>query len=238
MARIDPQLLSASLRRLDALDIGGDDGVDVAMDRAVRACVDVFGVDGSGLMVADEQDTLRYVVSSDAQGRVMETVQTETGQGPCVEAFVTGVPVRSDDLATETRWPACRDTLVAHGVRAVLGIPVKAGAVTVGSLDVYRGRPHVWDDSERAALERYAGVVQAVLSAALTAHSATRLARQLQYALDNRVVIDRAIGFVMASSAVGAVEAFDVVRRAARGSRREVADVAREVLERRVVPGP
>src|SRR5690349_20216821 len=206
------------------------------MTRAVPACLALFGVHGSALMVADEQTSLRYLISSDGRGRVLETVQTETGQGPCVDSFVTGAPVQTDDLAVETRWPASRGTLVEHGVRAVLGVPVKAGAVTVGSLDVYRTAPHAWDDSEREALERYAGVVQTVLAVALAAHGATALARQLQYALDNRVVIDRAIGFVMARVDVDEVGAFDVVRRAARGSRRKVADVARDILQGRALP--
>jgi GAF domain-containing protein len=225
---IDPDKLAASLRRLGS---AADDDITAAIDRAVSACVDLFGVDGSGLMIADDQNTLRYVVSSDGPGRVLEEVQSETGQGPCVDTFVHGSPVHTDDMTRETRWPRSRETIVEHGVQAVLGVPVSLGGVTVGSLDVYRDHPHTWDDSERQALVRYGTVVEAALRAALAGHNATELAGQLQYALDNRVVIERAVGFVMARSGVDAVTAFDVLRSAARGRRRKVADVAREVLE-------
>jgi GAF domain-containing protein len=225
---IDPEKLAASLRRLDVSD--GDD-ITAAIDHAVTACVDLFGVDGSGLMIADEQNTLRYVVSSDGPGRALEEVQSETGQGPCVDTFVHGSPVHSDDVKSETRWPRSRETIVEHGVRAVLGVPVRLGGVTVGSLDVYRQRPHTWDDSETEALLRYSTVVEAALRAALAGHNATELAGQLQYALDNRVLIERAVGFVMARSGVDAVSAFDVLRTAARSRRRKVASVAQEVLE-------
>jgi GAF domain-containing protein len=234
VAHIDPHQLSASLRRLGAT---GEGDATAAMERAVAAAVGLFGVDGSGLMIADEQNTLRYVVSSDGPGRVLETVQTETGQGPCVDTFVEGASVHTDDLAAEDRWPASRDTIVAHGVRAVLGVPVRLGGVVVGSLDVYRAEPHTWDDSEQEALTGYAAVIEATLDAALAAHTATELAAQLQYALDNRLIIERAIGFVMASADVDAVGAFDIVRRAARDRRRKVADIAREVLVRRSAPG-
>ncbi len=235
MANIDPDNLSASLRRLGP---AGADDVNAAIGRAVSACVELFGVNGSGLMIADEQNTLRYVVSSDGPGRVLEEVQTETGQGPCVDTFVHGSPVHADDLAADERWPQSRQTIVDQGVRAVLGVPVHMGGVTVGSLDVYRDHPHAWDESERDALVRYSGVVEATLGAALAAHDAGELARQLQYALDNRVLIERAVGFVMARSGVDAVGAFNVLRVAARSRRAKVADIAREVLETGSVPAP
>ena len=56
------------------------------------------------------------------------------------------------------------------------------------------------------------------------------LADQLQYALDYRVVIERAVGYLMGAHRLDAVTAFDVLRRQARDSRRRVADVATEVL--------
>jgi GAF domain-containing protein len=225
---IDADKLAASLRRL--AESGGNDARR-AVDEVVKACVDLFAVDGSGLMLADAQNTLTYFTSSDAPGHVLEEVQSETGQGPCVDTFVHGRTVRTDDMATETRWPLSQQTIAAQGVRAVLGVPVRIGGVTVGSLNVYRAHPHTWDDSEQEALARYGSVVEATLQASLAAHSAGELAEQLQYALDNRVIIERAVGFVMARSDVDAVGAFDVLRRAARRDRRKVADVARDVLE-------
>lgn len=233
MPHIDPYKLAASLRRLAGR--GGDDARR-AVDEVVTACVDLFEVDGSGLMIADAQNTLTYLTSSDAPGHVLEEVQSETGQGPCVDTFVHGRTVHTDDMAAETRWPRSRETIAAHGVRAVLGVPVRLGGVTVGSLNVYRAAPHAWDSSEQEALIRYGAVVEATLEATLAAHSAGELAEQLQYALDNRVLIERAVGFVMAKQDVDAVSAFDVLRRAARRDRRKVADVAADVLESGLPP--
>jgi hypothetical protein len=105
------------------------------------------------------------------------------------------------------------------------------GGVPVGSLDVYRARPHAWDDSERAALACFSEVVEAILGAALSAHAAGELADQLQYALDHRVVIERAVGFLMARAEVDAVTAFNIMRTMARNERRKVAEVAQELLD-------
>lgn len=233
MSTVDLQALSASLRRLST---SGDKDLHAALDDAVSACVEVFGVTGSGLLVADEQNTLRYVNASDEKGRILEIVQTETGQGPCVDTFVHNRVVATDDLATDERWPANRDVLVEHGIRAVLGLPIRLGGIVVGSLDVYRDRPHIWHDAEIAALTRYGGVVQATLQTALTAHRAGELAEQLQYALDYRVIIERGVGYLMGARGIDPVTAFDLLRRSARSSRRKIGDVAKELLERGDLP--
>ena len=59
------------------------------------------------------------------------------------------------------------------------------------------------------------------------------MVEQLQYALDNRVTIERAIGMLMARHDVDAVAAFHLLRQNARSARRKVADVAREIVEGR-----
>jgi AmiR/NasT family two-component response regulator len=65
----------------------------------------------------------------------------------------------------------------------------------------------------------------------MLAHARGRLVEQLQYALDHRVVIERAIGLLMGRAGdVDAVAAFNRLRDLARSQRRRVAEVAEEVL--------
>jgi GAF domain-containing protein len=233
MANIDPDLLAASLRRLDT-DAGSD--VAHALEETVHACVALFGVTGSGVMIADEHNSLHYVAASDGPGRVLEIVQTEVGQGPCVEAFVTNAVTASHDAAVDPRWPKVNGILAEQGIRAVLGLPVRIGGVPIGTLDVYRDQPYEWDDSEQAGLSRYSDVIETTLTAAMAAHRAGALADQLQYALDYRVTIERAIGYLMASRQLDATAAFDLLRRTARSNRRKVADLAEHLLTRGTLP--
>lgn len=233
MVRIDPESLAASLRRLEP---SSERELTASLDGVVTACVELFAVTGSGLMVADEQNVLRYAVASDGPGHVLEKVQIRTGEGPCVDTFVHNRVIRTADMAAEDRWPQIRDEVAGHGVRAILGVPVHLGGVPVGSLDVYLDSPHEWDDSEIGALVRYADVVEATLAAALSARHAGELADQLQYALDYRVLIERAIGYLMAARRIDAVAAFNVLRRAARDQRRKIGDIAQQVLDQ--APGP
>jgi len=234
---IDSAALTASLRRLAERGTDSSDVVSALTD-VVNACVDLFGVTGSGIMLADEQNVARYVTASDGPGRVMETAESETGQGPCTEAFVDNRSVGITDVTAESRWPDLAAAVAPFGVRAVLGVPVQLGAVTVGTLDVYRDHPHEWHESEHVALARYSKVVGATLTTALAAHAAGELANQLQYALDYRVAIERGIGFLMARDGIDGVTAFNRLRRSARNSRRKIGEISEYLLAQGQLPDP
>jgi AmiR/NasT family two-component response regulator len=60
-----------------------------------------------------------------------------------------------------------------------------------------------------------------------------RTVSQLQHALDSRVVIEQAKGYVAGRDGQDLDGAFRVLRETARSQRRPVADVAREVLSTR-----
>jgi GAF domain-containing protein len=233
---IDAAALADSLRRL-ATSKQGHESVMGALDQVLDACVNLFDVDGAGILVADDQDILRYVAASDGPGRVLEQTEADTGEGPCTSAFVSGAVVTSSDVTAETeRWPVLSRAMADEPVRAVLGTPVWIGGVPVGTLDVYRQKSHDWDDSEVAALARYAEVIATTLRAAVEAHTAGELARQLQYALDYRVVIERAVGYLMAKDSVGPVVAFNALRTAARSQRTKIGEIAEHVLEHGTLP--
>ncbi|NYE36780.1 GAF domain-containing protein [Nocardioides cavernae] len=228
---IDDAALADSLRRLS--HPGADDGsITTALELVVQACVDLFDVDGAGVLLADEQDMLVYAAASDGPGRLLERTEAEAGEGPCTEAFVKARVVTTSDVTAETeRWPVLAAAMAHLPVRAVLGTPVVLGGVPVGTLDVYKEGQHDWDESEVAALGRYAEVVATTLGAALQAHTAGELAKQLQYALDYRVVIERAVGYLMAKQSVDAVAAFNALRTAARSRRTKIGLVSEHVLE-------
>jgi GAF domain-containing protein len=233
---IEEAALAESLRKL-ALSREDNGSVVSALEAVLTACVDLFGVGGAGILIADEQDMLRYVAASDGPGRILEKTEADAGQGPCTEAYVTATVVTTRDVCAESdRWPVLARVLAGQPVRAILGTPVRLGGVPIGTLDVYMDRPHDWDDSEVAALARYAEVIATTLSAAVQAHTAGEMARQLQYALDYRVVIERSVGYLMAKDGIDAVAAFNALRNAARSRRTKIGVVAEHVLANGELP--
>lgn len=224
---IDEEALRSSLQRLRESAFDAD--VVGVMKRTVNAVHGVFGYGGAGIMFITESGDLAYVAASDEAGRQLEEAQAATGQGPCYESYVYAREVVSSDVHADSRWPELRTGLSAQ-VRAVAGTPIMLGGSPVGTLNVYRDEPFEWDKSDINALIAYSGLVAEVLATALAAQEHGILADQLQYALDYRVVIERAVGYLMGTHRLDAVTAFDVLRKQARDSRRRVADIASEIL--------
>jgi GAF domain-containing protein len=206
------------------------------LKRTVDSVNAVFGYSGAGVMFITESGYLSYIAASDEASRQLEEAQASAGQGPCYESYVYAREVVTSDVCADDRWPQLRTKLTAP-VRAVAGTPLRLGGSPVGTLNVYRDEPVDWDASDINALTAYANLISEVLGAALSAHESGVVADQLQYALDYRVVIERAVGYLMGTRGLNAVTAFDVLRRQARDSRRRVADVATDLLGEAMGPG-
>ena len=235
VTNVDPQALAASLRRLS--EESGPSSLRDSLRRVVESCVHVFGVSGSGIMLADDESALRYAVSSGAAAQALERAQLETGEGPCVDTFVLDDAVTTRDLVADGRWPTLVRALGSLEVHGMTGVPVHLSGIVVGSLDVYLDRAHRWRDEELQALRRFGQVIDSLIEAAVRAHHTGELAEQLNYALDHRVPIERGVGYVMARDGVGHTEAFQRLRAASRASRRKIGDVAAELLETGRLPG-
>src|SRR4029453_45198 len=91
--------------------------------------------------------------TSDPTSALIEDAQYTLGEGPCVDAHrqggrgagpapPRGRPVLEPDLAGvgTTRWAAFTEAVVAAGVGAVFGFPLRVGAVRLGALNLYRDR--------------------------------------------------------------------------------------------------
>jgi GAF domain-containing protein len=228
MGFIDPAALERSLAALRERPATGT--LMDSLGHVIAATRQLFDATGAGVMMIDDTSALSVLAATDEPGRLLEHRQQETGHGPCVDSLTLDRCVMTNDLGTDERWPMLSQELTDAGVRAVLGVPVHVAAIPVGSLNVYRDRPSEWHQSEVTALEAYVPVIEGLLQAALQTREREQLADQLQHALANRVVIDRAVGAIMSRDRLGAVDAFNKLRKIARSSGRKVADVAAELL--------
>jgi GAF domain-containing protein len=227
--RIDPADLAESIGTL--ADLHADGGLAQGLDRVVAAATTLFGADTAGLMLLTKDGTLAAASAFDQQGELAELAQAQLGQGPCMEAFTRGLPVAIPDLGADARYDRIVLALRSAGIRAALSVPVQVGGGPIGTLDLFTAIPRAWDDSEVAAAHAYAGVVASLLGSAVAAHASTRLATQLQVALDSRVLIEQAKGVLMAFEKIDAQTAFTRLRRMARSTSRPLLEVAREVID-------
>jgi GAF domain-containing protein len=227
--RIDPADLAESIGTL--ADLHADGGLAQGLDRVVAAATTLFGADTAGLMLLTKDGSLAAASAFDQQGELAELAQAQLGQGPCMEAFTRGLPVAIPDLGADARFDGIVLAMRSAGIRAALSVPVEVGGGPIGTLDLFTAIPRAWDDSEVAAAHAYAGVVASLLGSAVAAHASTRLANQLQAALDSRVLIEQAKGVLMASEKLDAQTAFTRLRRQARNTSRPLPEVAREIID-------
>lgn len=235
MSGIDPGDAARSIEGLRQSDLQSGE-LESSLRAVADATATLFGADGGGIMLVDDQQELHYVGATDGRAAALEAAQQETGEGPCVDSLIGGVVVETPDLLADERWPRLREQVGQLGVHAVLGVPLHVGLTAIGSLNVYRFRPWEWSGGDVDALRLHASVIDELLAAAIFARRRDVIVDQLTTALENRVVIDRATGIVMAVLGVDAAAAFHALRLEARSLRVRVADYAARVVNERRFP--
>ncbi len=83
------------------------------------------------------------VASSNEDVKVMELLQLEAGEGPCVECFRTGAPVSVADLTDAAdRWPAFVAAVAQReAFRSVHALPLRLRGEAIGAMNLFRHDP-------------------------------------------------------------------------------------------------
>jgi len=167
---------------------------------------------------------------------LVEQLQFELGEGPCVDAYHQGRPVFEPDLAAPAtpRWVAFTAPAVEAGVRAIFGFPLQVGAVRLGALNLYCARPGpLTDDQHADALVMAEIAAQALLVMQADAPPG-RLAAALEAGADFQYVVHQASGMVSVQLKISVGQALVRLRAYAFGNDRPLSEVAQDVLALRL----
>jgi hypothetical protein len=160
---VDGQLVARTVGELRAtLPQEGD--LLARLGRVVEATRMVVGVDGTGLTLAHEDGQPRWVAVSDAAMELLEQIQHDFGEGPCLAAFAEDRVVAVEDLRSERVWDRIAAVVGQLHVRGVLSVPVRLADQPVGTLDVYVTQPRAWSTGEVQALGALASVTAELVS--------------------------------------------------------------------------
>jgi hypothetical protein len=204
--------------------------------RLCRGCVKITGVDGAGIMLMSGDISRGSLCTTNEVSHLIEELQYTLGEGPCVDAYQHDRVVTEPDLADPVtpRWLAFTPPAVEAGVRAVFGFPLRSGTVRLGALNLYRDWSGPLADGQHADALVLADVAARWVLETQAGAPAGAVAQELEIGADFHFVVHNAAGIVSVQQGVSVTEALIRLRAYAFSSDRLLADVAEDVVARRL----
>ncbi|HEV7827703.1 MAG TPA: GAF and ANTAR domain-containing protein [Pseudonocardiaceae bacterium] len=226
------QLLSRAFVRLADTLVDDYDIIDL-LDRLVGYSVELLTADAAGILLVDSQQALQVVASSHEDANVMELLQLQSDQGPCMECFSTGEAVSVPDLAdVGGRWPVFVAAVAERGVyRSVHALPLRLRGETIGTMNLFHGQSGILPAADLVLGQALADVATIGILSERAIRSREVVAEQLQTALNHRMIIEQAKGVLAHQGNLTMAAAFDRLRRYARNHNARLSEVARKVVE-------
>jgi hypothetical protein len=208
-----------------------------AARHACVACARALGAAGTGLSVRSSSGQLEPVFATDFRSEQLEEMQLTLGQGPLLDSLAANRPVLVSDLSdlgSVNRWPMFAPEATGRGIGAVFAFPVTAGAARLGVLNVYR-QPAGSLPAERVA--DALAYADALLVLLLDGRADTTRNRDQPHEaglLERRADVHQAAGMVSVQSGIDVADALVRLRAYAFVHDRSLADVAADVVARRL----
>lgn len=231
-------LVDAFVTLTDSL-VDDYDVVDL-LQSLVDNAIGLFDASAAGILLANRRQELEVVVSTSERSNLIGLMQLDVGEGPCVEAFTTGTAVSVESQEEmRRRWPRFAAASERSGYASVHSIPLRLRETTLGSMNLFREVPGALNEDDAVAARALTDVATISILQQRTAEHATLTQAQLQRALDSRVVIEQAKGFISHTHHVDMDIAFRLLRTYARSHQASLSETARAVIRREVVlPAP
>ena len=163
--------------------------------------------------------------SSGEVPRIVDAIQSEVGEGPCLDAIKEHEVFQTGDLKSESRWPQFSKR--AHeetGILSILAMRLFVEEDTLGALNLYSTEFDAFDEVDVALASVFAAHAAVAVSAAAREQNLERKAA-------TRDLIGRAKGILMAREHVTDEKAFEMLRRASQRLNIKLTTVAEQVTE-------
>lgn len=201
-------------------------------------CIEVLEVDAVGVLLANTRRELELSAASSEDAELTELLELQKQEGPCYEAFVSGVSVGHSDLATaEERWPRFVPRALKSGFRSVYGFPLRLREDVIGALNMFRFDAWVFESEDVLAGRAMADIAAIGIMQERVVSEARLHAEQLQHALASRAAIEQAKGILAERCGLSPGEAFVLLRDHARDTRRPISEVSTDIIDGRLSIG-
>jgi GAF domain/ANTAR domain len=215
---------------------GGTTDVDELMRRLCLFAVGEMAVSGCSVALIADTEPLGMLAGAGRHSSTITELQFELGEGPCLEAYASGIPVLLPDLTVDgaTRWPVFTPAATQPGVRAEFCFPLGVGMNCIGVFDLYRDEPGMLSDEQLADALVAADIARDAMLYLQEPPGHPGLAALLETTGTDRIVVHQATGMIAAQLDEAPSDALARLRARAFESGRSIYDIAQDVVERRV----
>ena len=200
---------------------------------AAELCADVLGLTGVAVsvLVSGSSDVIWRTDGASAR---LDDLQFMLGQGPGVDAAASGELVLEGDLQAlpAQRWPAFTPGALELGVRAVFAVPLQIGVVRLGVVLGHRDVPGMLSSAALADLLVFASAATGALLGPLTDGPEPQWV--FEQTSGYRAEVHQATGMISVQLDVTQAVALVRLRAHAFSQHRPLADVAADVVARRM----
>ncbi|GAA3215002.1 GAF and ANTAR domain-containing protein [Microbacterium terregens] len=233
MSTREDQLLQTVATLADSM-VDDFDVVDL-LQVLVEHCSELFDAVAAGILLVSPTGELEVIVSTSERSEFVEMMQLRAGEGPCVEAVATGRVVSVEDLRNVAdRWPKFAADASRSGFASLHAIPMRLRESIIGSLNLFRDRVGTLNEPDAIAAKALADIATISILQQRLVEESILTQGQLQRALDSRVVIEQAKGYVAQSRGLDMDGAFQLIRSQARSTQTRLSVVAEDIVTGRL----
>lgn len=183
------------------------------------------GVDFAAVAYLEGGRKIAVRAQTDSIMTMIDDLQTELQQGPCLHTMQDGRHVvRVDDFTLETRWPAFSARAADLGVRSCCSFPLFVGDRRLGALSLFARQPNAFTPDTEVLGELFS-------THASVALAGTRRESEFSEAIRHRDVIGQAKGVLMARYGLDEQAAFATLVRFSQTQNIKLYDVAVRLME-------
>jgi len=215
--------------------------INARMEQLCRTCVSAVAVDGGSVALVSTHGARVGLGATDTMAGELEEIQMTLGEGPYLDAASSLSPVQVHNFADPAtanaeRWPFLAKEVAKLDVGALFGFPVTLGDVPLGTIGLYRREPGALSsDQLGAALTAVDEIAESLLDQDTWTEVASRpsTGNDPPRLVAGTTHVHQAAGMLMIQLDLSIGEAMSLLRATAYAEGTALAELAREVVDRR-----
>ncbi|NEE01926.1 GAF and ANTAR domain-containing protein [Phytoactinopolyspora halotolerans] len=213
-----------------AVELHSEPDTEHTLQRVVEYAQEATGCDDVGVLLRRERGRLESALTTSPRVNESDRLQSELGEGPCIEAIWNDDSFLVPDTTTDERWPKWGKRVAELGIRSAIGLRLSTLRRTIGALNLYANEPEYFTDDDLEVADLFAQHAALALAAANEEDG-------LKRAIGTRQLIGQAQGILMERYSLDADRAFALMRRHSQQHNIKLNRVAEQIIETRRLPG-